>query len=86
MGINEEVRSKLFDPFFTTKVVGKGTGLGLYISYQTIVEKHNGQLSCFSVPGKGAEFVIKIPVISGSWNLINALIFLLKIKITIIYC
>ncbi|MBN3886248.1 MULTISPECIES: ATP-binding protein [unclassified Nostoc] len=66
LGINEEVRSKLFDPFFTTKVVGKGTGLGLYISYQTIVEKHNGQLSCFSVPGKGAEFVIKIPVISGS--------------------
>ena len=62
LGINEEVRSKLFDPFFTTKAVGKGTGLGLSISYQIIVEKHNGQLSCFSVPGKGAEFVIKIPV------------------------
>ncbi|MBN3922969.1 ATP-binding protein [Nostoc sp. NMS4] len=62
LGINEQVRSKLFDPFFTTKTVGKGTGLGLYISYQIIVEKHNGQLSCFSVPGKGAEFVIKIPI------------------------
>jgi len=66
LGINEQVRSKLFDPFFTTKAVGKGTGLGLYISYQIIVEKHNGQLSCFSVPGKGAEFVIKIPISSGS--------------------
>ncbi|MEH1768770.1 ATP-binding protein [Nostoc sp.] len=66
LGINEQVRSKLFDPFFTTKSVGKGTGLGLYISYQIIVEKHNGQLNCFSVPGKGAEFVIKIPVSSVS--------------------
>ncbi|MDF5736821.1 MAG: ATP-binding protein [Nostoc sp.] len=66
LGINEQVRSKLFDPFFTTKTVGKGTGLGLYISYQIIVEKHKGQLNCFSVPRKGAEFVIKIPVNSVS--------------------
>ncbi|MEH1821256.1 MAG: ATP-binding protein [Nostoc sp.] len=66
LGINEQVVSKLFDPFFTTKSVGKGTGLGLYISYQIIVEKHKGQLNCFSVPGKGAEFVIKIPVSSVS--------------------
>ncbi|WP_445631447.1 ATP-binding protein [Nostoc sp. DSM 114167] len=66
LGINEQVHSKLFDPFFTTKTVGKGTGLGLYISYQIIVEKHNGQLSCFSVPEKGAEFVIKIPIQSAS--------------------
>ncbi|MEH2288451.1 ATP-binding protein [Nostoc sp.] len=62
LGINEQVLSKLFDPFFTTKAVGKGTGLGLYISYQIIVEKHEGELNCFSVPGKGAEFVIKIPI------------------------
>ncbi|MFS0514659.1 ATP-binding protein [Nostoc sp. UIC 10607] len=67
LGINEQVRSKLFDPFFTTKSVGKGTGLGLSISYQIIVEKHNGELSCFSVPGKGAEFVIKIPINSVSY-------------------
>ncbi|MBD2729817.1 PAS domain S-box protein [Nostoc sp. FACHB-892] len=66
LGINEQIHSKLFDPFFTTKAVGKGTGLGLYISYQIIVEKHNGQLSCFSVPGEGAEFVIKIPISSVS--------------------
>ncbi|MCW5317809.1 PAS domain-containing protein [Nostoc sp. KVJ3] len=66
LGISEQLRSKVFDPFFTTKPVGKGTGLGLSVSYQIIVGKHDGQLSCFSVPGKGAEFVIKIPVNSGS--------------------
>ncbi|MEH2453604.1 sensor histidine kinase [Nostoc sp.] len=62
LGINEKVRSKLFDPFLTTKAVGKGTGLGLSISYQIIVEKHKGELRCFSTLGKGAEFVMKIPV------------------------
>ncbi|MEH2199259.1 ATP-binding protein [Nostoc sp.] len=66
LGINEQVHSKVFDPFFTTKPVGKGTGLGLSVSYQIIVEKHGGQLSCFSVPGKGAEFVINIPINSTS--------------------
>lgn len=62
VGINEEIKSKLFDPFFTTKPVGKGTGLGLSVSYQIIVEKHCGELSYSSTPGKGTEFVIKIPV------------------------
>lgn len=62
-GINGELYSKLFDPFFTTKPVGKGTGIGLSISYQIIVEKHGGELSCHSIPGQGAEFLIKIPLI-----------------------
>lgn len=61
-GMSETVRNQLFDPFFTTKPIGKGTGLGLSISYQIIVEKHKGTLECVSEPGKGAEFVIKIPV------------------------
>ncbi|MDX2241782.1 MAG: ATP-binding protein [Leptolyngbyaceae cyanobacterium bins.302] len=60
-GMNETIRTHLFDPFFTTKPVGKGTGLGLYISYQIVVDKHNGKLSCHSTPGKGTEFVIQIP-------------------------
>jgi len=60
--MNEQVQSKLFDPFFTTKPVGKGTGIGLSISYQ-IVKKHGGQLTCTSAPGQGAKFVIKIPVL-----------------------
>lgn len=61
-GIPPEILSKLFDPFFTTKDVGKGTGLGLSISYQIVVHKHGGKLSCHSILGQGAEFVIEIPV------------------------
>ncbi|MBN3921999.1 response regulator [Nostoc sp. NMS4] len=61
-GIEESVRSRLFDPFFTTKSVGKGSGLGLSISYQIIVQKHRGNISCNSSVGKGAEFAIEIPI------------------------
>ncbi len=61
VGINNQARSKLFNPFFTTKPVGKGIGLGLSVSYQIIVEKHEGILECFSEPGQGTEFWIRIP-------------------------
>lgn len=61
-GIIPIVQQKIFDPFFTTKPIGKGTGLGLSISYQIVVEKHGGQISCVSEPGKGTEFTIEIPV------------------------
>ena len=61
-GMSEAVKKKLFDPFFTTKPVGSGTGLGLSISYQIVVEKHKGQISCISAPGKGTEFIVEIPV------------------------
>ena len=62
VGIPEEMRSRLFDPFFTTKPVGKGSGLGLLTSYEIVVEKHKGQLTCHSFPAQGAEFTIEIPV------------------------
>lgn len=62
VGIAEEVQSRLFDPFFTTKQVGKGIGLGLSTSYQIVVEKHKGQLTCHSFPGLGAELALEIPV------------------------
>jgi predicted ATPase/signal transduction histidine kinase len=65
IGIPEEVKHKLFDPFFTTKPVGKGTGLGLSISYQIVVEQHQGQLSCHSIPGEGTEFEVQIPISSS---------------------
>lgn len=61
-GIDEETRSHIFDPFFTTKPVGQGTGMGLAISYQIIVEKHRGSLTCESAPGQGTEFLIQIPI------------------------
>ncbi len=62
LGISEEVKSKLFNPFFTTKPIGKGTGLGLSISYQIIVETHRGTLNVDSGLGRGAKFMIQIPV------------------------
>ncbi len=61
-GMTEEVRGRLFDPFFTTKPVGSGTGLGMSISYQIVVEKHGGQLQCISAPGQGTEFLIYLPI------------------------
>ncbi|MDF2388496.1 response regulator, partial [Nostoc ellipsosporum NOK] len=57
-GIDQALQSRLFDPFFTTKPVGQGSGLGLSISHQIIVQKHRGQLTCSSSPGQGAEFAI----------------------------
>lgn len=60
-GITEAVQAQLFNPFFTTKPVGKGTGIGLAISYSIVAEKHGGKLRCWSEPGKGTEFIIQIP-------------------------
>ncbi|PZO39051.1 MAG: PAS domain-containing sensor histidine kinase [Pseudanabaena frigida] len=62
IGIPEDIKKRIFDPFFTTKPVGKGTGLGMSISYQIIVEKHGGKLECFSNLNQGTEFVIQIPI------------------------
>jgi GAF domain-containing protein len=64
-GIPEEVKNKIFDPFFTTKEVGKGTGLGLLICYQIVVEKHHGQIKCSSQVGEGTEFTIELPIQAG---------------------
>lgn len=64
-GMSETVRSRIFDPFFTTKPIGKGTGMGLSISYQVVTERHNGQLWCESTPGEGTTFVIEIPLRQG---------------------
>ncbi|RUT05079.1 hypothetical protein DSM106972_039000 [Dulcicalothrix desertica PCC 7102] len=60
-GICPNIQKKLFNLFFTTKPVGKGTGMGLPLSYKIITEKHNGILECISKPGAGATFIIKIP-------------------------
>ena len=61
-GMKEEIIHRIYDPFFTTKDVGKGTGLGMAISYQIVVDKHGGILKCRSQPGEGTEFWIQIPV------------------------
>lgn len=62
VGIPEQIKERLFDPFFTTKPVGKGTEMGLSISYQIITQKHGGTLECVSSPGNGTEFIITIPL------------------------
>jgi len=61
-GMSSEVKQHIFDPFFTTKPIGKGTGMGLSISYQIVVEKHKGVLDCISEIGQGTEFIIRIPI------------------------
>ena len=61
-GIPDDIKTNVFKHLFTTKTVGKGTGLGLSISRQIVEEKHQGKLKCISVPGKGAKFVIGLPL------------------------
>lgn len=62
IGMSEQTVKKVFEPFFTTKEVGEGTGLGMSIAYNTI-KKHNGQIIVNSEPGKGTEFILKIPLV-----------------------
>ncbi|HEY9294948.1 MAG TPA: ATP-binding protein, partial [Phormidium sp.] len=62
VGISKEIQQRIFNPFFTTKPLGKGTGMGMSISYQIVTEKHGGKLECFSTPGEGTEFIIRIPL------------------------
>jgi two-component system NtrC family sensor kinase len=61
IGIDEQTQRKIFDPFFTTKGVGEGTGLGMSVAYNTI-KKHNGSIKINSTPGKGAEFILNLPI------------------------
>jgi two-component system, NtrC family, sensor kinase len=62
IGMSQEVQQRIFDPFFTTKPVGKGTGMGMSISYQIVVEKHQGLIWCDSAIGQGTTFSVNIPV------------------------
>jgi signal transduction histidine kinase len=61
-GIDATAQSQIFDPFFTTKPVGQGTGLGLYVCYETIVNKHHGDLICLSELGVGTTIEIILPI------------------------
>ena len=63
-GIDDETLRRIFDPFFTTKEVGEGTGLGLTICYG-IIDEHNGRIWAESQPGRGATFIIELPVVAG---------------------
>lgn len=60
-GIPKDVLPKIFDPFFTTKEIGKGTGMGLSISFK-IIEQHGGKILVDSEPGAGTVFSILLPI------------------------
>jgi len=60
-GISPENMRRIFDPFFTTKETGKGTGLGLPICHG-IVTEHGGKIYAESEPGKGATFIVELPI------------------------
>ncbi|MEO1094714.1 MAG: ATP-binding protein [Cyanobacteria bacterium J06638_28] len=62
LGMPKQIQDQIFTPFFTTKSIGKGTGMGMTISYQITTEKHGGKLLCFSSLGEGTEFVIQLPL------------------------
>lgn len=62
VGIAPEIQNKIFDPFFTTKEVGRGTGQGLMIAHNIIVNKHGGSLTFESEEGKGTIFRVKLPL------------------------
>jgi signal transduction histidine kinase len=64
-GIAEGDLGRLFDPFFTTKEVGEGTGLGLSICHR-IVTEHGGRIYAQSQPGRGATFVVELPLLAGT--------------------
>lgn len=64
IGIEKDIQEKLFEPFFTTKVVGKGSGLGLAVTYG-IVKQHNGFITAESSREKGTTFRILIPAIEA---------------------
>jgi len=61
-GIPENIRQKIFDPFFTTKEVGRGTGQGLSIAHDVIVNKHHGTIRFETEPGEGTTFIITLPL------------------------
>lgn len=61
-GIPHNIRNRVYDPFFTTKEVGKGTGQGLAIAHQVIVNKHHGKLWLESEEGVGTTFFVELPI------------------------
>ena len=64
-GIPENIRGRIFDPFFTTKDMGRGTGQGLAIAHNVIVERHGGSITFKTEAGQGTTFFIRLPIEGG---------------------
>ncbi|MFP4210975.1 MAG: sensor histidine kinase [Alkalispirochaeta sp.] len=61
-GIPDHVLQRVFEPFYTTKGVGEGTGLGLSLAYDLIVNKHGGEIEAGNSEGGGARITVRLPV------------------------
>lgn len=66
-GIPAEIQHNIFEPFFSTKEVGKGTGLGLAVTY-SIIKRHEGRIEVTSEPGRGARFTVLLPCVAQEKN------------------
>jgi len=66
-GIPPEIQHNIFEPFFSTKEVGKGTGLGLAVTY-SIIKRHEGRIEVTSEPGRGARFTVLLPCVAQNQN------------------
>ncbi len=64
-GIPEDVRDRIFDPFFTTKEIGVGSGQGLAICHDIIVNKHGGTIHFETEVGEGTAFIIDLPILAA---------------------
>jgi PAS domain S-box-containing protein len=65
-GMAEQALKRVFEPFFSTKDIGIGTGLGLSVSYFIVTNNHNGSMEVQSEPGKGATFIVRLPLQKGA--------------------
>ncbi|MGB5378622.1 ATP-binding protein, partial [Muriicola sp.] len=67
-GIPKKIIQRIFEPFFTTKPSGRGTGLGLSMSYEIVTKGHNGELKVASMEGEGTTFTIVLPIMKKTKN------------------
>jgi two-component system, NtrC family, sensor kinase len=70
-GMPKDIVGRIFDPFFTTKEVGKGTGQGLSICHDVVVNKHLGRIDVTSVLGKGTTFTLRLPLVEANAGVID---------------
>jgi K+-sensing histidine kinase KdpD len=63
--MSEGVKEKIFEPFFTTKELGKGSGLGLAVTYG-IIKQHDGFINVETAPGKGTTFMVYLPMVEAN--------------------
>jgi len=73
-GIPDELKPRIFEIFFTTKDVGRGTGQGLFMAHQTIVDRHDGTIGFESEVGRGTTFIITLPIAGESEAVVSGVL------------